>query len=153
MTGCAISRRLFVKQQTHSLMKIPIRHKHAAICFAVVSLYTFVCGLGCIALPFAWRHVYPTASFMWPLALVGIISCLVAVSCAWAARALFKRTPNAGLVAMIVWLVVGALALWSLFSLAFTGWDIVGIVTVAVLAALEILIAVYLVERRHEAAA
>ena len=138
-------------------MNIPIRHKHAAICFAVVSLYTLICGLGCIVLPVAWHHIYPTASFMWALALVGCISCLVAVSCAWAAWALFKRTPKAGLIAMIVWLVVGALTLWSLFSLTFTGSDVgsdvIGIVIVAVLVVLELLIGIYLIERRHKAAA
>jgi hypothetical protein len=134
-------------------MNMLIRHKHAAICFAVVSLYTLVCGVGCIALPFAWHHVYPTAPFMWAVAMDGIISCILSTLCAWAAWVLFKRTPRAGAIAMIVWLLVGALTLWSLFSLAFTGWDILGIVVVAVLAVLEILIAVYLIERRHEPAA
>jgi uncharacterized membrane protein YeaQ/YmgE (transglycosylase-associated protein family) len=90
---------------------------------------------------------------MWALAMIGISSCILSALCAWAARALFKRTPRAGVIATIIWLLVGALTLWSLFSLAFTGWDVVGIAIVAVLAVLEILIGIYLIERRHEPAA
>ena len=143
-----------VRQQPHALMNIPIRHKQAAICFLVVSLYTLVCGLGCVALSFALHHsVDPSGRFPWALALVGFISCFISAVCAWAAWALFRRTPKAGLIAMISWLLVAALTLWSLFSLAFAGWDVVGIVTVAVLAVLEFLIAIYLIERRHETAA
>ena len=145
---------LVVRQQTHTLMNIPIRHKHAAICFVVVGLYTLVCGLGCVALSFALHYrIDPDGHFPWSLALVGFTSCFVAACCAWAAWALFKRTQKAGLIAMIVWLVVGVLTLWSLFSLAFTGWDVVGIVIVVVLAVLESLIGIYLIERRHESAA
>jgi hypothetical protein len=90
---------------------------------------------------------------MWALAMIGIIFCVLSAFCAWAAWALFKRTPRAGVIATIVWLLVGALTLWSLFSLVFTGWDVVGIVIVAVLVLLELLIGIYLIERRHESAA
>jgi hypothetical protein len=93
-------------------MNIPIRYKQAAICFAVVSAYTLICGLGCLSLSFVLHDlVAPSGHFPWALALVGFISCFISVVCAWAAWALFRKTPNAGLIAMIAWLLVGALTL------------------------------------------
>jgi len=123
-----------------------LQHKHAAICFAVVSLYTLVCGLGCLALPFVWHHVDPTAPFMWAVAIDGITSCILAAFCAWAAWALSKRTPRAGLIAVVTWLLVGVLTVWCLLSVAWSGWDLVGILIVAILAALELLIGFYLLK-------
>jgi hypothetical protein len=135
-------------------MNIPIRHKHAAICFVVVSLYTLFCGLACLSLSFVLHHsVDSSGPFPWAVALVGFANCFVSVLCAWAAWALFKRTPSAGLIAMIVWLLLVGLTIWSLFSLAFTGWDIYGILVVVGLAVIDLQIAIYLIERRHEPAA
>jgi hypothetical protein len=134
-------------------MNLPISHRHAAICFAVLSLYSLVCGLGCLALVVAHISLDAGEHFPWLLAIDGLILCLLSILCTWAAWALFKRKPNAGLIAMIVWLLVGALTAWSLYNVAFRGWDSVGIVVVAVLSLLEFLIGIYLIERRHKPAA
>jgi hypothetical protein len=131
-------------------MNIPIRQTHAAICFIIVSLYTLFGGLGYIALCVGLHRAdfYPLAM----MALAGLVSCALSAMCAWAAWSLFKRKPRAGLIAIIAWLLVGVLTLWCLFSVASSGWDLVGIIIVAVLAVLELLIGIYLLERRHETA-
>jgi hypothetical protein len=61
--------------------------------------------------------------------------------------------PRAGVIATVTWSLVGILTLWSLFSVVEAGWDVIGIVVVSILGILEFLIAIYLMERRHESAA
>jgi hypothetical protein len=90
---------------------------------------------------------------MWVVAMDGIIFCVLSAVCAWAAWALFKRRPRAGLIAAVAWVLVGVLILWCFFSVAASGWDLIGSVIVAILAALELLISFYLFQRRHETAA
>lgn len=57
------------------------------------------------------------------------------------------------MIATVTWSLVGILTLWSLFSVVEAGWDVIGIVVVSILGILEFLIAIYLMERRHESAA
>ena len=134
-------------------MNTPIRHRHAAICFAIVGLYTLGCGVGCFAYCFAFHSTFPTEKFPLAIVFLGFVSCLLSASCAWSSWTLFKRMPGSGLIATITWVLVGILALWSLISVAAAGWYISGVVVVAILGVLQFLIGIDLIERRDKTAA
>jgi hypothetical protein len=135
-------------------MNLPIGHKLAAMCFTVVGAYTIFCGLACLSLASTLHDLAGgSGHFPWAVALIGLTNCALSFFCAVAAWALFKKTPRAGLMALIVWLLVGAFTLWSLFRLALAGFDIDGVLVVIGLVGLEFVIAIHLIERRHESAA
>lgn len=124
------------------------------MCFTVVGSSTVFCGLACLSLSFTLHDLSDRGGhFPWAVALIGLANCVLSFFCAVAAWALFKKTPRAGLIALIVWLLIGAFTLWSLFRLALVGFDIDGVLVVVGLVGLEFVIAIHLIERRHERAA
>jgi hypothetical protein len=136
------------------VMNVPIGHKLAAMCFTVMGAYTIFCGVAGLSLSFTLHDLTGRSGhFPWTVALIGLANCALSFFCAVAAWALFKNTPSAGLIALIVWLLVGAFTLWSMFCLALDGFDIFGVLVVIGLVGLEFVIAIHLIERRHERAA
>jgi hypothetical protein len=126
-----------------------ITQNHAANCFVILSVLTGLPGFGFLALIIAF------GVFRWNDDLSGALSCsamcFLSVACAWAARSLRKNATRAGLIATVVWAVMGIVTvclLVSVISVRDPFNDLVALVFLVT----ESVIAIHLRHRRYEIA-